>query len=291
MPGGILIVDKPLDWTSFDVVAKLRRIYSERRIGHSGTLDPLATGVLAVFLGRATRAIEFCEADDKEYIVHMRCGVTTDTQDISGTVISESGKSASEDELKNLLPEFTGPQTQLPPMYSAIKVKGKKLYELARQGKEVERKPREIEIKALELIGRDGDDFILRVLCSKGTYVRTLCHDMGQRLGCGAVMSALRRTRAGNFSIADAVTMDDIISAAEQGRADTLLRPIDSLFMAYPAVTVDAEGEKRCRNGNEIPAELDKEGFYRVYNSAGHFLMLGNYRDGFLYTEKSFFEV
>ncbi|MBQ3404750.1 MAG: tRNA pseudouridine(55) synthase TruB [Oscillospiraceae bacterium] len=291
MPSGILIVDKPRDWTSFDVVAKLRRIYAERRVGHSGTLDPLATGVLAVFLGRATRAIEFCEADDKEYLVRMRCGLVTDTQDITGNVIRAEGGDVSSEELAELLPEFTGPQTQIPPMYSAVKMGGKKLYELARQGRQVERRPREIEIKTLELLGREDGDFILRAVCSKGTYIRTLCHDMGERLGCGAVMSGLRRTRAGSFSIAEAVTIEKVIKAAERGSAESLLRHVDSVFMAYPAVTVDAEGEKRCRNGNDIPIELDKDGLYRVYNGEGAFLMLGSYRQGFLFTEKSFFEV
>ena len=291
MPSGILIVDKPRDWTSFDVVAKLRRIYAERRVGHSGTLDPLATGVLAVFLGRATRAIEFCEADDKEYLVRMRCGLVTDTQDITGNVIRAEGGDVSSEELAELLPEFTGPQTQIPPMYSAVKMGGKKLYELARQGRQVERRPREIEIKTLELLGREDGDFILRAVCSKGTYIRTLCHDMGERLGCGAVMSGLRRTRAGSFSIAEAVTIEKVIKAAERGSAESLLRHVDSVFMAYPAVTVDAEGEKRCRNGNDIPIELDKDGLYRVYNGEGAFLMLGSYRQGFLFTEKSFLEV
>lgn len=205
---GILIVDKPRDWTSHDVVAKLRGIYRERRIGHSGTLDPMATGVLAVFLGRATRAVELCENDEKTYVAGLRLGTITNTQDITGEVLETRPADVPQPRLEEVLSRFTGPQRQIPPMYSAVKIQGKKLYELARKGQSVERKPRDIVIHQLKLLGREGEDYILQVRCSKGTYVRTLCHDIGEALGCGGCLSSLRRTAAGRFSLEDAVTLE-----------------------------------------------------------------------------------
>ena len=194
---GILLVDKPQDWTSHDVVAKLRGVFGERRIGHSGTLDPLATGLLVVFLGRATKAVEFSEAAEKEYVAHLRLGLETDTQDITGTVLRTSSEVPDRSALEAVLPQFRGEICQLPPMYSAIKVNGKKLYEIARKGGEVERQSRQITIHELTLLGEENGDYLLRVRCSKGTYIRTLCHDIGQALGCGGVMTALRRTQIG----------------------------------------------------------------------------------------------
>ena len=202
MANGIIIIDKPEGWTSMDVCAKLRGVFHEKRIGHGGTLDPMATGVLPVFVGRATRAVEFATESRKEYIAGIKLGVVTNTQDTSGEILEEHPVSVAREQLPNLLERFTGDLEQLPPMYSAIKIKGKKLYELARKGQEVERKPRSIHIYALELLGKStSGDPLLRVECSKGTYVRTLCHDLGQALGCGACMSALRRTRAAGFSL------------------------------------------------------------------------------------------
>ena len=193
---GILLIDKPQDWTSNDVVSKMRGILHERRIGHSGTLDPLATGLLVVFVGRATRAVEFAESDSKEYIAGLRLGVKTDTQDITGNVLSECECNVSETELLNALDGFKGDIEQIPPMYSAIKIGGKKLYELARKGEEVERKPRKINISKLDIIGEENGDYILDVACSKGTYIRTLCNDIGEALNCGGCMSSLRRVKA-----------------------------------------------------------------------------------------------
>ena len=189
MANGILIVDKPAGWTSQDVVAKLRGVFHEKRVGHGGTLDPMATGVLPVFFGRATRGVEFFEHADKTYLAALRLGVVTDTQDVTGTVLQENPVSVTQQDILDVLPRFLGVQAQLPPMYSAIKVGGKKLYELARAGKEIERKPRSIEIFSLEPCGREGNDILLRVHCSKGTYVRTLCHDLGAALGCGGCMA------------------------------------------------------------------------------------------------------
>ncbi|MBR2831740.1 MAG: tRNA pseudouridine(55) synthase TruB [Oscillospiraceae bacterium] len=286
---GIIIIDKPSGWTSHDVVSKLRGLLRERRIGHGGTLDPMATGVLPVFVGRATRAVEFCESAEKEYLAGMRFGLTTDTQDITGRVLTESGSSVTAGELEAVLPRFTGELEQLPPMYSAVKVGGKKLYELARRGMEAERKPRAVTIRTLELTGWDGKDALLRVVCSKGTYVRTLIHDIGEDLGCGAAMSSLRRTRAGSFTLADARTLEEVEAASQSGTADLLLRPVDSLFAALPRLTVTEEGEKRIRNGVAFPYP-GKDGTYRVYGPGG-FLMLGRLASGVLSTIKSFFEV
>ena len=194
---GILIVDKPAGWTSHDVVAKLRGLLGEKRIGHGGTLDPMATGVLPVFVGRATRAVEFMENAGKEYEALLRPGLETDTQDTTGRVLRETPVKLTAAELEAVLPAFCGEIEQLPPMYSAIKVQGKKLYEYARKGQEAERKPRRVTIERLELLGERKGDFLLRVACSKGTYIRTLCADIGEKLGCGAAMAGLRRTRAG----------------------------------------------------------------------------------------------
>ena len=216
---GILLIDKPPGWTSSDVVAKLRGVLHEKRIGHSGTLDPMATGLLVLFVGRATRACSFAEADDKEYHASLRLGLSTDTQDVTGRTLRESDASfVAEETLRAALAGFEGEIEQIPPMYSAIKQNGKKLYEIARRGGEVERKPRPITVSRLALTGRDGEDWLLEIACSKGTYVRTLCHDIGESLGCGGCMSALRRVRAGAFSVQQAHTLPEVIAAAAEGR-------------------------------------------------------------------------
>lgn len=287
---GILLIDKPSGWTSSDVVVKLKGMLHERRIGHSGTLDPMATGLLTVFVGRATRAVEFAEADSKRYIAALRLGVSTDTQDSTGTVLSERPAAVSEGELKRVMERFRGEISQLPPMYSAIKVNGRKLYEAARKGKEVERQPRRITIHALELIGRDGDDYILDVSCSKGTYIRTLCSDIGDSLGCGGCMSALRRVCAGEFSVDDAVTLEQVQQAVNEGRAEELLLPVDRLFFRFPGKTVSGENERRVRCGNTVKTELP-DGTYRLYGEGGEFLALSRAENGVLTTVKSFYEV
>ena len=287
MANGILIVDKPAGWTSQDVVAKLRGVFHEKRIGHGGTLDPMATGVLPVFVGRATRAVEFFEHADKTYLAALRPGIVTDTQDSTGTVLERREAQVTEQQLAAVLPQFLGPQEQLPPMYSAIKIGGKKLYELARAGKEVERRPRGITIFSLDLCGREGEDFLLRVHCSKGTYVRTLCHDIGAALGCGACMSALRRVQAGAYEIAQAVPLEEIVNAAAPER---LLLPVDSLFAGLPALTLAPWQEKKCRNGAAFAAEISG-GKWRLYAPSGEFLALGEASGGTVRTVKSFFEV
>ena len=287
---GIILVDKPCGWTSHDVVGKLRGILHERRIGHSGTLDPMATGLLVVFAGRATRAVEFAEADSKEYIAGLRLGVSTDTQDTTGNVLNTCETLPSKDELIAAANGFLGEINQIPPMYSAIKINGKKLYELARRGEIVERSPRKVTISKLELVGEDKCDYILDIHCSKGTYIRTLCSDIGDKLGCGGCMSSLRRVKAGVFSITQAYTMEQIQAAADLGGLDGIIIPVDTLFTDKPKLTVNEFEEKKLRNGNTIKIK-SADGTYRVYSESGEFLLLAEVKDNLLKTIKSFFEV
>ncbi len=287
---GIILVDKPCGWTSHDVVGKLRGILRERRIGHSGTLDPMATGLLVVFAGRATRAVEFAEADSKEYIAGLRLGVSTDTQDTTGNVLNTCEALPSKDELIAAANGFLGEISQIPPMYSAIKINGKKLYELARRGEIVERSPRKVTISKLELVGEDKSDYILDIHCSKGTYIRTLCSDIGDKLGCGGCMSSLRRVKAGVFSITQAHTMEQIQAAADSGGLDGIIIPVDTLFTDKPKLTVNEFEEKKLRNGNTIKTK-SADGTYRVYSESGEFLLLAEVKDNLLKTIKSFFEV
>ena len=240
MPNGIIIIDKPQDWTSMDVCAKLRGVLGERRIGHAGTLDPMATGVLPVFVGRATRGVEFAERGDKEYVAGLKLGRVTDTQDTSGNTLEEHPVEVTAEQVRGVLPQFTGDILQVPPMYSAIKIGGKKLYELARKGKEVERPARPVTIHALTLEGQTApDEFTIRVKCSKGTYVRTLCHDIGAALGCGGCMSSLRRTMACGYDLHEAHPLQEVL---ETENPAGLLLPTDSLFAAHPALTLGKRG-------------------------------------------------
>ena len=287
---GILLIDKEPDWTSNDVVAKLKGILHERRIGHSGTLDPMATGLLVVFVGRATRAVEFAEGHDKRYLAALRLGVSTDTQDTTGNVLCERPVIVSESELCSVLRRFTGEIMQIPPMYSAIKVNGKRLYEIARKGEEVERAARRVTIYGIDLVGRNGEDYLLDVRCSKGTYIRTLCNDIGEALGCGGCMSGLRRTGAGGFTVDRAVMIGEVQRMADEGRAEELLIPTDSLFSSLPALTANVAQEKKIRCGSAIKTAA-ADGKYRVYSVQGEFLMLGEAQNGMIKTIKSFFEV
>lgn len=287
---GIILIDKPQDWTSHDVVAKLRGILHERRIGHSGTLDPLATGLLVVFVGRATRAVEFAEADSKEYIAGLRLGLSTDTQDISGNIIAECSDLPDEGAVRRAVNSFIGDIEQIPPMYSAVKIGGKKLYELARKGQSVERAPRKITVSSIEIIGREGGDYLLKIACSKGTYVRTLCNDIGASLGCGACMSSLRRVRAGAFSIEDAHSIDEVENAANEGQLVDIMLPVDTLFSALPELKVPESTANRLKTGNIIKISA-ADGDYRVYSDSAEFLLVGKVENGKLKTIKSFFEV
>ena len=291
---GILIIDKPSGWTSHDVIAKLRGALRQKRVGHGGTLDPMATGVLPVFIGRATRAAEYCENAEKEYIAGMRLGVVTDTQDITGSVISRNDVSVGSKDLIDVLPRFTGALKQIPPMYSAVKKDGKKLYELARRGIDVPREARDISISTLELLEGDGSlDIPLRVVCSKGTYIRTLCHDIGAALGCGATLSSLRRTRAGVYGIDEAHTLDDVLSTVLTNSVNPLIMPVDSIFSNFPSLEVESSEVFKVKNGAVCRTQESVEnGRYRVYSQDGEFLVLGDVTyNTKLKTVKSFFEV
>ena len=285
MPNGILIIDKPSGWTSMDECAKLRGIFHEKRVGHGGTLDPMATGVLPVFVGRATRAVEFAESGQKEYIAGLRLGQVTNTQDITGETLETHPVSVGRTQVEAALAQFTGEIDQIPPMYSAIKIQGKKLYELARKGQEVERKPRHITIYELEVLEQTGDtDYLLRCRCSKGTYLRTLCHDLGAALGCGGTMYSLRRTMAAGFTLDQAVTLDEV-----QTQKEALLLPTDSLFQDSPALTLDPNTEKRVRCGNPVTLPGTADGRYRLFGQNGDFLCLSQAENGTLTSIKNFF--
>ena len=284
---GIVIIDKPQGWTSQDVTARLRRVFNTRRIGHGGTLDPLATGVLPVFVDRATRGVEFFEHAEKTYETVLQLGITTDTEDITGTVLTECDAFVTGEMLEKVLEKFRGDIMQVPPMYSALKVNGQKLYELARKGKEVERQPRPVTIHELTLLGMDAEGIRLRVRCSKGTYIRTLCKDIGEALGCGGCMKELRRVQAGEYTIAEAVPLDELLASEDPG---AYLRPVDSMFRNYEAVTLTENQEKRCRCGNSFTRPM-ADGTYRAYSQSGEFLMLAKVENNVMSTIKSFFQV
>ena len=364
---GIIIIDKPADWTSHDVVAKLRGALrgsmrggtirdgvlrggaaqqkpgatKNLRVGHGGTLDPMATGVLPVFIGRATRAAEFCENAEKEYIAGFMPGIVTDTQDITGNVLSETEAAVTPEDLSAILPRFTGAQKQTPPMYSAVKQDGKKLYELAHRGIEVPREARDIFISSIELIENAGSEgtvpvlppgnagtgprfppgdpgdtaqnpafspgrpvYTLRIVCSKGTYIRTLCHDIGAALGCGATMSALRRLRAGAFTIDMAHTLDDVLaivslrdplgvsskpSAALTDSVNDIILPVDSIFSQLPSIVLNDADSRKAKNGALRSTRGASDGKYRFYAPDGEFLLLGEVKNNGMKTIKSFF--
>lgn len=283
---GVLILDKPADFTSFDAVAVCRRLCHERKIGHTGTLDPMATGVLPLLLGKATRAASLLEDTDKEYEAGFRLGVSTDTEDSTGKVLETNEAPVSRETLESLLPQFRGEIMQVPPMYSAVSKDGKRLYELARKGIEVEREARPVAIFKLELteyneISREGK---LVVSCSKGTYIRTLIADLAKAAGSLGVMTALRRTKACGFTLADAITLDETKFLSEAGTLEEKLRPVESLFVHLPAVTVSPAQATRFGNGgqldsNRIGAFRKKKpeigGVFRVKTEDGIFLGLG----------------
>lgn len=287
MANGIIIIDKPAGWTSMDVCAKLRGILKTKKIGHAGTLDPMATGVLPVFVGQATRAVSFAEGGEKEYVAGLRLGLTTNTQDTEGETLTQSPVTVGREELEAVLPRFTGEISQIPPMFSAIKINGQKLYDLARQGKEVERKARAVTIFALEVVEQVSEtDYILRIRCSKGTYVRTLCHDIGQALGCGGCMFSLRRTMAAGFTLDESVTLEQM-----QEGGEALLWPTDSLFRDRPDYWLRTEKqEERCRNGNPFFIQENlPEGEYRIYGREGAFLCLSRLQGDTMTSLKNFF--
>ena len=288
---GIIIIDKPQEWTSNDVVSRLRRVFNTRRIGHGGTLDPMATGVLPVFVGRATRGVEFFEHAEKVYETTVRFGLTTDTEDITGKTLTETGVSLTEDVLLAVLPRFRGDILQVPPMYSAIKVNGQKLYDLARKGREVERQPRPITIHELRLLEFSGSEARLRVRCSKGTYIRTLCKDIGEALGCGGCMAALRRVQAGEYTLEGSIPLRQLLDISEQGGdVEHLLRPVDTMFAGHPRLDLTEKQARLVKNGNAFAGHCEN-GTYRVYAPDGEFLALCRAEGGKVSTIKSFFEV
>ena len=298
---GIIIIDKPSGWTSHDVVAKIRSAIKDKRVGHGGTLDPMATGVLPVFIGKATRAVGYLENADKEYIAGLRLGIETDTQDITGKIINTSEVNATHDDFESTLISFLGKQQQIPPMYSAIKINGKKLYELARQGIEVDRPAREIVIHRVDIIDSDNvtktadntellhekndvndhnvTDYSIRVICSKGTYIRTVCHDIGQVLGCGAAMTSLRRTMAGMFHINESHSLEDVVAAAASGSIDKYVLPVECLFSSYPSITLGEADTRKYMHGAQIRLPYIANGPHRFYDQQGIFLMFGHIND------------
>ena len=290
---GILIVDKPTDWTSFDVIAKLRGILGTRKLGHSGTLDPMATGVLPVFCGGASKAVDLQLDHTKAYRAVLRLGARTDTGDSTGTVLETAPVTAGEKELLDVLPRFIGPQMQTPPMYSAVKINGQPLYKMARQGIEVERKARPIEILHIEYEGSPAEnEYVLDVQCSKGTYIRTLLEDIAAAMGQKGTMSALRRVAAGVYTEADAHTLEEIQAAKDAGPAalEALMLPVESVFASLPLLTVAPKVEQHLYNGCPTSRYPAADGRYRVRNEAGQFLGLANIVGGVLRVEKLFVE-
>ena len=251
-PDGILLVDKPAGMTSHDVVWKVRKLFGTRKVGHTGTLDPMATGVLVVLLGRAAKACEYVSHDEKVYEATLRLGLTTDTEDVTGTVLTTSETLPSLADVENILPAFRGEILQIPPMYSALKVNGRKLCDIARAGGTVDREARSVTVKSLVCEATASPcDFRMTVRVSGGTYIRTLCADIGARLSCGGVMATLRRIEAGGFSIQDCVTLEEL-EAMELSQRLSLLRPVEELFADLDAIHLPDFYRTLCRNGCEI---------------------------------------
>ncbi len=277
---GIICINKDRDITSFGVVSKVRSILGERKAGHTGTLDPMATGVLPVMLGGATRFLDYLPESDKGYRASFVLGKTTDTLDITGRVTGEYEVNVTQRELIDALDIFRGEISQIPPMYSAVSVDGKRLYDLARQGIEVERQARQAEIKKLELTDFKNGEYTIDVLCTKGTYIRTLIDDIGKALGCGAVMTGLTRTLASGFTIDDCITLEELQRRKDNGiTVDDAVIDIEKLFMCYDDVYVSDAQAKRFLNGGALAADrLRKklsDGLYRVYSADGLFLGIG----------------
>lgn len=293
---GILCVNKPQGFTSFDVVAKLRGILKTRRIGHAGTLDPMATGVLPVFVGTATKACDIMPDSRKAYRASFRLGEQTDTQDSTGTILKTSEVSCTAEDINRIIPEFTGDILQIPPMYSAVSVNGKRLYELARQGIEVEREPRQITVSSLVLeeYSEETGEGVFTVECSKGTYIRTIIHDIGNALGCGGVMTGLVRTVSNGFLLEDSVTLEEIQKLADEGKADTLFLPVERVFEKLPEIRLDADCTKLYRNGVKLYIskigihQTDESVRYRVFSYDGSFIGLAFVKDGCLRVFKNF---
>ena len=290
---GILIVDKPTDWTSFDVIAKLRGILGTRKLGHSGTLDPMATGVLPVFCGGASKAVDLQLDHTKAYRATLKLGARTDTGDVTGTVLETAPVTAGEKELLEVLPRFVGPRMQTPPMYSAVKINGQPLYKLARQGMEVERKARPIEILSIQYEGSPAEnEYTLTVKCSKGTYIRVLLEEIAEAMGQKGTMSALRRVAAGVYTEADAHSLEEIQAAKNAGpeALQALMLPVESVFTSLPLLVAGERVEQHLYNGCPTSRYPAADGRYRVRNAEGQFLGLANITGGVLKVEKLFVE-
>ena len=281
---GVLILNKPQGITSHDAVYKIRRAYGTKRVGHTGTLDPLACGVLVMLIGGAAKAAEYLVSDSKAYVATMRLGLTTDTEDITGSVITQSDSIPDERCVREAVSRFVGEIDQIPPMYSALKVDGKKLCDLAREGKTVERAARRIVIHSIDVSATDDPrEYILSVSCSSGTYIRTLCADIGAALGCGAVMSALERTCAGGFDISESVTLEELDAMDMATRTERLI-PTEKLFSELPTVTFPEFYHNLCVNGCEIYQKKIRTDFelgqrVRIYTPSGDFFALGEVRE------------
>ena len=281
---GILVIDKPTDFTSFDVVAVVRKNLHQKKTGHTGTLDPMATGVLPILLGSATKAQVLLPDSDKEYCAEFKLGITTDTLDITGKILSESNMRVTSEQIEDILPLFRGDIMQKPPMYSAVSKDGVRLYELARKGIVVEREERPVNISKLKLTSFDEEKQCgtLTISCSKGTYIRVICDDIGQKLGCGCVMTALRRTRACGFTLDDAITLDTMRQLAANGEIEKYIRPVDSVFSCYKSVCITEKQAVRFGNGGGLMLSrlhgllnAPDGTLYRVYGSDKTFLGLG----------------
>lgn len=283
---GIILLDKPKDITSFGAVARVRRICSEKKCGHTGTLDPMATGVLTVMLGGATRFCELLPSHNKAYIASFRLGTITDTLDITGKILETRAVNATAAQVKEKLTDFVGDISQLPPMYSAVSVGGQRLYDLARQGIEVERKARQITVFSIEMLSENEEcgEYTISVECSSGTYIRSLIADLGESLGCGAVMTELRRTKANGFGIENAVTLEELTEAVENGTLDEILIPVDKALEEYPVIKVTAAQAKRFSNGGELDLQRLKYprmlGYFRIYDPENRFIGLGEIGTG-----------
>lgn len=293
---GIILLDKPKDITSFGAVARVRRICSEKKCGHTGTLDPMATGVLTVMLGGATRFCELLPSHNKAYIASFRLGTVTDTLDITGKILETREVSVTASQVKESLTGFVGEISQLPPMYSAVSVDGQRLYDLARQGIEVERKARQVTVFSIEMLSgnEENGEYSVSVECSSGTYIRTLISDLGEKLGCGAVMTELRRTKANGFGIENAVTLEQLSAAAENGTLDELVISVDKALEEYPVIKVTAAQAKRFSNGGELDLQRLKYprmlGYFRIYDPENRFIGLGEIGSGDSLTVKRVYQ-
>ncbi len=284
MIDGIINVHKEAGYTSHDVVAKLRGILRQKKIGHTGTLDPQATGVLPVCLGKGTRLCDMLTDKEKTYEAEMLLGVETDTQDTTGTVLSQKEVLCTPKQVEDVIESFLGAQMQIPPMYSALKVNGRKLYELAREGIEVERKPRPVHFYEIRILSIKLPRVKMRVICSKGTYIRTLCHDIGRKLGCGAAMEGLVRTRVGRFTLAESYTLDEIQEYVHTGRMSEIVCTVEDMFAEYPSFRCSQRCDKLLQNGNplDVKSVTGKpiDGWLRAYDSQGTFIGIYARKEG-----------